>query len=264
MRKIFRCLAVAVALVGFSQPAMAQFDLGGALKGAAKTYQALTLSDEQVAAYAKESIAYMDSQNVVCGPKDPYTIRLSKLTAGLTQADGVPLNFKVYKTTDVNAFACPDGSVRVFSGIMDMMDDNELLGIIGHEIGHVALHHSKKQLKQELMNGALRDVLSAGNGVVAALSASQLGAIGESLMNARYSRKQETQADDAGYDFLKSNGKNPWGMVSAFQKMSQLEQQSGVRNDYLTKMFSDHPDTQKRIKHMTERCKKDKISIPAK
>ena len=197
MRKIFRCLAVAVALAGFSQPAMAQFDLGGALRGAAKTYQALTLSDEQVADYARESIAYMDSQNEVCGPKDPYTIRLSKLTAGLTQADGVPLNFKVYKTTDVNAFACPDGSVRVFSGIMDIMDDNELLGIIGHEIGHVALHHSKKQLKQELMNGALRDVLSAGNGVVAALSASQLGAIGESLMNARYSRKQETQADDA-------------------------------------------------------------------
>ena len=100
MRKIFRCLAVAVALAGFSQPAMAQFDLGGALRGAAKTYQALTLSDEQVADYARESIAYMDSQNEVCGPKDPYTIRLSKLTAGLTQADGVPLNFKVYKTTD--------------------------------------------------------------------------------------------------------------------------------------------------------------------
>ena len=120
MRKIFRCLAVAVALAGFSQPAMAQFDLGGALRGAAKTYQALTLSDEQVADYARESIAYMDSQNEVCGPKDPYTIRLSKLTAGLTQADGVPLNFKVYKTTDVNAFACPDGSVRVFSGMRTM------------------------------------------------------------------------------------------------------------------------------------------------
>ena len=53
-----------------------------------------------------------------------------------SDVDGIPLNFKVYDVIDVNAFACPDGSVRVFSSLMDIMDDDELLGVIGHEIGH--------------------------------------------------------------------------------------------------------------------------------
>jgi len=38
---------------------------------------------------------------------------------------------------DVNAFACGDGSIRVFSALMDLMDDDELMAISGHEIGHV-------------------------------------------------------------------------------------------------------------------------------
>ena len=100
-----------------------------------------------MAAYVKESVDWMDKNNPVADEKDPYTVRLRKLTKGITEADGIPLNFKVYKVTDVNAFACPDGSVRVFSALMDVMDDDELLGVIGHEIGHVTLHHSKNAFK---------------------------------------------------------------------------------------------------------------------
>lgn len=86
----------------------------------------------------------MDANNQVCADDNEYTIRLKKLTEGLGDADGIPLNFKVYYVTDVNAFACADGSVRVFSSLMDIMSDEELLGVIGHEIGHVAHRDSKK------------------------------------------------------------------------------------------------------------------------
>ena len=53
----------------------------------------------------------MNENNPVTPDDNPYTIRLKKLTEGLTEADGIPLNFKVYDVIDVNAFACPDGSV---------------------------------------------------------------------------------------------------------------------------------------------------------
>lgn len=112
--------------------------------GAAKVVQATTLTDAQMAAYVKEYIDWMDKHNQVCAEDDPYTLRLKKLTQGLTEVEGIPLNFKVYYVIDVNAFACADGSVRVFSSLMDIMSDEELLGVIGHEVGHVAHKDSKR------------------------------------------------------------------------------------------------------------------------
>lgn len=252
MKKLFLAAVMAVACAG---AANAQFNLGKAINAASKGVQAMTLTDEQMAAYAKESIDWMDTHNKVSDPDSEYTKRLNRLTEGLKSADGIPLNFKVYEVIDINAFACPDGSVRVFSSLMDIMDDEELLGIIGHEIGHVAKHHSKKGFRQTLLTGALKDAIASTGGKAAALTDSQLGLLGESLAGAKYSQKQEKEADDCGYDFLKSNGKNPYGMVRAFEKMQALE--GDHKSSYVDKMFSSHPDTAERIKRMTERCKED-------
>ena len=128
MRKTIAILLTAIAAVGTPATVSAQFNLGKAINGASKAVQALTLTDAQMAAYVKESVDWMDTHNPVPGEDDPYTIRLRKLTEGITDADGIPLNFKVYDVIDVNAFACPDGSVRVFSSLMDMMNDDELIG----------------------------------------------------------------------------------------------------------------------------------------
>lgn len=244
-------------LVAFSSPAYAQFNIKKAIGGAAKAAKAVTLTDEQMAAYVKESVDWMDTHNPVLPDNDPYTQRLKKLTAGITEADGIPLNFKVYNVIDVNAFACPDGSVRVFAALMDLMNDDELLGVIGHEIGHVLKHHSKKAFRTQLLTGALRDGLSSAGGTVAALSDSQLGTLGESLVNAKFSQKQEKEADDCGYDFLVKNGKNPWGIVMSFEKLQSLEGNSGTKASAISKMFSSHPETKSRIENLSKRCQKD-------
>ena len=262
MRKTIAILLTAIAAVGTPATVSAQFNLGKAINGASKAVQALTLTDAQMAAYVKESVDWMDTHNPVPGEDDPYTIRLRKLTEGITDADGIPLNFKVYDVIDVNAFACPDGSVRVFSSLMDMMNDDELIGIIGHEIGHVMKHHSKKAFKQELLTGALKDAVASTGGVAAALTDSQLGELGSSLLNDKYSQKQEKEADDCGYDFLVANGRNPWGMVMAFEKMQAMEEKAGAKSSYVDKMFSSHPETEARIKAMTKRCEKDGIARP--
>ncbi len=266
MKKTLLAPLAALSLMAFmpSATASAQFNIGRALSGAAKAVQAMTITDAQMAEYVRASVEQMDAQNKVAPASSPYTQRLERLTSGLTQVNGIPLNFKVYVTNDVNAFACPDGSVRVYTGIMDMMDDDELMGIIGHEIGHVMKHHSRNAFKQTLLNGALKDAIASTGGVAAALTDSQLGQLGDSLANASYSKKQEKEADDCGYDFLVANGRNPWGMVTAFEKMLALEQAGGAQQSYVAKMFSDHPDTQSRIKAMTKRCQKDKIARPVK
>ncbi len=222
----------------------------------------MTITDAQMAAYVKESVDWMDTHNKVSDPDSPYTQRLNKLTEGINDVDGIPLNFKVYEVIDVNAFACPDGSVRVFSSLMDIMDDDELMGIIGHEIGHVAKRHSKNAFKHELLTGALKDVIASTSNTAAALTESQLGALGSSLAGAKFSQKQENEADDCGYDFLVANGRNPWGMVKAFEKFLDMEGGSSEKASYVSKMFSSHPETKARIKHMSERCTKDGFQRP--
>lgn len=260
-KNLIRTMAIALGLA-IAAPASAQFNLGKAISAGKKAVQAATLTDAQMAAYVKESVDWMDANNPVTPDDDPYTIRLKKLTDGLNDVEGIPLNFKVYRVIDVNAFACADGSVRVFSSLMDIMSDDELLGIIGHEIGHVACRHSKNAFKTELLTGALKDGISSVGGKAAQLTDSQLGQLGESLVNSKYSQKQEKEADDYGYDFLKANGKNPWGMVMAFEKFQKMEGEAGATSTYMSRMFSSHPETADRIKRMTERCQADNIARP--
>lgn len=251
-----------LVVMAFTTPVYAQFNLKKAIKSAAQAVQAFTLSDEQMAAYVKESVDWMDTHNPVLPQDNDYCVRLARLTDGITDADGIPLNFKVYDVVDVNAFACPDGSVRVFSSLMDIMDDDELLGIIGHEIGHVMKHHSKNAFKNELLTGALKDAIASTGGKAAALTESQLGTLGTALVSAKYSQKQEKEADDCGYDFLVANGRNPWGMVMAFEKLQDMENASGAKSSYVAKMFSSHPETKDRIKKMSERAQKDGYERP--
>lgn len=260
-KTVLKTFIAALALL-VSVPAVAQFRADRLLNAGKKLAQAATLTDEQMAAYVKESVDWMDKNNPVTPDNDPYTIRLKKLTEGLTEVDGIPLNFKVYNVVDVNAFACADGSVRVFSSLMDIMSDDELLGIIGHEIGHVARHHSKNAFKNELLTGAVKDGIASAGGKVAELTDSQLGNLSQSLISSKYSQKQEKEADDYGYDFLVKNGKNPWGMVMAFEKFQKMEQDAGAKSTYISRMFSSHPETTARIKRMTERCVKDGIAKP--
>lgn len=258
MKKVLFAVFCVLAVL----PVSAQFNLSKAVGGAAKAAKALTLSDADMAAYVKESVDWMDAHNPVLPEDNPYTVRLRKLTEGVTDADGIPLNFKVYDVIDINAFACPDGSVRVFSSLMDIMSDEELMGIIGHEIGHVMKRHSKNAFRNELLTGAARDAISSAGGVAAKLSDSQLGALGQGLLNAKYSQKQEKEADNCGYDFLVAKGRNPWGMVMAFEKFLKMEQEAGGQSSYVQKMFSSHPEIKARIEAMSKRCQKDGIARP--
>jgi putative metalloprotease yggG len=263
MRVRFLKAAVAILCLFCATPSAAQFNIGKAATGAVKAGRALTLTDAEMANYVKEYIRWMDEHNQVCPEDNPYTIRLRKLTQGLTSVEGIPLNFKVYYVTDVNAFACPDGSIRVFSSLMDVMSDDQLLGVIGHEIGHVAHKDSKKRFRTALLTSALKDGIAATSGKASALSESQLGDLGQALLNASYSKKQESKADEYGYEFLKENGKNPWAIALSFERLKQLEEDAGYKQDSKwQQMFSSHPNLDKRIKKMSRMAKDDGFEKP--
>ena len=266
MRKIL--LFVTIALLGVS--CSEQFNAAYLLSGGAKVAQAAALSDAQIQAYVSQYVRKLDSENIVLPETSPYVKRVRKMTSGITSVNGIPLNFKVYKTNEVNAFACADGSVRIYSGLLDAMTDEEALGVVGHEIGHVALKHSKKQFQQALLTSALRDAVVSTGGTVAVLTSSQLGDLGEALMSAGFSRKQESAADDYGYDFLKKAGKNPWAMAMAFEELQRIAGGGTVSGTQAAagasvgQLFSTHPATADRISRMADRAIKDGFKKPVR
>ena len=106
-------LFLTVVLMTSSCAILQNMDAARIASGASKAMQALTITDEQVQSYMRQYITKLDASSPVSASTSKYSKRLANLTKGLTDADGLPLNFKVYETNQVNAFACADGSVRV-------------------------------------------------------------------------------------------------------------------------------------------------------
>lgn len=253
-------VVLVVAALFASAFSLQAWDWTRVLSAGVKAVQAGTISDSQVQNYVHEYVQYMDKKNKVSPEGSKYAVRLEKLSSGLTDVDGIPLNFKVYHTSDVNAFACADGSVRVFSGLMDLMNDDEVLGVIGHEIGHVAHKDTKRAFKNALLTSAFMDGIASTGNVAAALTDSQLGQLGQAIEQSHYSQKQESQADEYGYKFLKDHGKNPLAMAMAFEKLKSLE--GSDPQGPVSQLFSSHPSTDKRIKNILKWAKRDGYTMP--
>lgn len=213
-----------------------------------QAFQAVTLSDADVKKMSDEACAQMDSEAKIAPASSKYSQRLKKIANNLgSDAGGTPVNYKVYLTNDVNAWAMANGCVRVYSGLMDLMNDNEVEGVLGHEMGHVALGHSKKAMQTAYATSIARDAAaSSGNGAVAALSSSQLGALGEALVNAQFSQSQESDADDFSFDLMKKRGLRLEGLASAFDKLAKL---GGGDSS----MFDSHPGSADRAAHIRQR-----------
>lgn len=260
MKKIILILSAAVLLFGTGCATLNTTQVASA---GLKAVQALTISDAQIEAYVSEYIKELDSQNTILTGNDPYAVRLNRITAPINNRDGI--NIKVYKTNDVNAFAVADGSVRIYSGLMDIMSDEEILGVIGHEIGHVKNKDTKDAFKAALLTSAFRDGIAATGGVAATLSRSQLGDLAEALSQSQYSQKQEYEADEYGYQFLKSHGINPWAMAMSLEKLQQMEAQGGRnQSGAIQQLFSTHPELANRTKRLSDRATSEGIARPAK
>jgi putative metalloprotease len=223
-------------------------DIKGLANTGLKAGKALTLSDQEVSAAADQACEYMDRNNSLAPASDAYSQRLAKITEGLASEDGLNLSFKVYRTEEVNAWAMANGCVRVYSGLMDMASDDEVRGVIGHEIGHVKLGHSKSRMRTGLLASAGRDGLAAsGNTNLAELSQGELGELAEGFINAQFSQREESVADEYGYRFMKRHSYDPAALASMFRKLAS---DGGL--------MSSHPGSEARAARIDSMIRKDR------
>lgn len=254
MKKRIILLGALLAILSFTKT-NAQILSDKTMGALGKGVSGFTFSDADAAALAKQSIAELDANNPVADSKDGYSIRLNRLFGKHITSEGVTLNYKVYLVKDINAFACADGSVRVFAGLMDIMDDNQLLAVIGHEIGHVVNHDTRDAIKAAYKKEALLDVASSQSGKIETMTKSQLGQIGSAMIDSKHSRKQESEADSFSYDFMKRNGYDVNAVESAFRILQNLSE--GAEASFMTKMMSSHPDSGKRADDAKKKATKD-------
>lgn len=254
MKKRIILLGTLFAILSFTKT-NAQILSDKTMGALGKGVSGFAFSDADAAALAKQSIAEMDANNPVADSKDGYSIRLNRLFGKHIASEGVTLNYKVYLVKDINAFACADGSVRVFAGLMDIMDDNQLLAVIGHEIGHVVNHDTRDAIKAAYKKEALLDVASSQSGKIETMTKSQLGQIGSAMIDSKHSRKQESEADSFSYDFMKRNGYDVNAVESAFRILQNLSE--GAEASFMTKMMSSHPDSGKRADDAKKKATKD-------
>lgn len=246
------CLLMCCTNVTYAQLKIGKklFDTTKALQALSDVTSAMTLTDADIARMSKESVDWMDANSPV--DTGEYDARLKRLTAGITSVDGLTLNFKVYRVADINAFACGDGSIRVFSSLMDIMDDDELISIIGHEIGHVVHHDTKDAMKNAYLASAARNAAGVAGGVLGKISESEWADVATAFMDAKFSQKQEYAADEYGFEFAVKHGFSPYGMANGLSKLVELSQ--GEKASAIQKMFSSHPDSEKRAAKMREKA----------
>ena len=212
--------------------------------------QALTLSDSQLRDTANQSCAQMDKANNVAAANSKYTKRLNNIKKGLpTSIDGVPLSFKVYQVRDINAWAMPNGCIRVYSGLMDMMTDDEVRGVLGHEIGHVIARHHEERITRQMGAqaglGVLGALAGARYGEGAANTVNQLGGMtAQAAFLLPGSRTQESEADVVGQRLMAQAGFDPRQAVGLWQNMMAASANRPPQ------WLSTHPDPANRIREL--------------
>ena len=147
------------------------------------------------------------------------------------------------------------GLISRFNKYIDFPDytDDELMAIIGHEIGHVVHADVKHAMKNAYLSSAARNAAGAAEGsTLAKLSDSQLGEVVTAFTGAQFSQKQEYAADEYGFEFSVKNGFSPYGMGNSLNKLVELSK--GAKSSTVQKMFSSHPDSEKRAARMKEKA----------
>jgi putative metalloprotease len=223
---------------------LAQFDVGKALGAATDAAKAASLSDDEVRKYAAQMAAYSDKQAKIAPAGDKYAQRLAAVTSGMQEDQGIKLNYKVYLTKEVNAFAMADGTIRFYSGLMDLMTDDELRYVVGHEIGHVKAGHTKKRMQTALAASAAQKGVAASGTRAGALADSQLGDLIVQVVRAQHSQGNEREADDYAMGFMSRRKYDRKACVTALEKLDKLGGGGGAN------WLSTHPSPRERADRM--------------
>jgi MAF protein len=168
---------------------------------------------------------------------------VGKRIAGVCDRKDIAYHFKVLDDEEINAVSLPGGFVYVNKGLVDKIaNDDELAGVLGHEIGHIVARHSIKKLQAMMGYSVLRILSLAIPQAGQAGSAADL-AFTEIMLG--YAREDELLADQLAARYLKLAGYNPYAMITFLEKLEDINRRKPARPQ---SYFKTHPYVPDRIR----------------
>ena len=149
---------------------------------------------------------------------DTRVSRIGQAVAARSRVPDLPYRFRVIEQSQPNAFAQPGGPVYVTEGLLRMVgnDDDQLAGVLGHEVAHITQRHAVRQLERQNILGLAIGILTEG-------TTQQIAQIVASLETLSYSRDQERDADTRGARYARAAGFDPMGLVRFLDRLAQME-----------------------------------------
>jgi len=178
--------------------------------------------------------------------RDAPLLRLTKRMAD--ELDLPDIKVSIYEIDPINGLAAPDGRIFITRGFMKKYNQGivtaeELASVIAHELGHVALGHSKRRMIDFGAQNAIRILLMGIIGRLIPFVGVYLVNFLISMLGARLSRQDEYEADAYAAALLTKSGLGVAPQIAMFQKLDYLAGKSGGELAWLMS----HPDTQDRI-----------------
>jgi len=214
--------------------------------------QRIALTVQQEIALGLQSTPEMEAQFGGLDPDQRLQAQIEQIgekVVANSDAKGSDYPFAFHLLADtqtVNAFALPGGQVFITRALLNLLDtEGEVAGVLGHEVGHVVGRHTAEQIaKSKLIQGLAG---AAGAGLYdpnhpQSASAAQMAMLVGNMINMKYSRGDESQADKLGVRFMAEAGYDPRSMLKVMQV---LEQSGGGGNQ--PEFMSSHPDPGNRM-----------------
>ena len=172
-----------------------------------------------------------------------YITTIGQKLADLMGRDEFDYEFNIIEDPTPNAFALPGGKIFFHTGMLQLMDSEaEFAGVMSHEIAHSVLSHGYKKLGESAIASTGTDLISGLFG-----SDGKKGVeIGAVLLNQKFSRDKEKQADVLGIRVLAAAGYSADGLYNVMAKLNQLDGESSLEESLL----SSHPAADERMEYL--------------
>src|SRR6476660_738266 len=202
---------------------------------------ACTVSEDQEKAIGKDAAAQVerDAPMITEPTVSAYVTRLGTALATRSDDRNREWRFRVVDAEVVNAFALPGGYVYVNRGLIEQAGStSELAGVVGHEIAHVLLRRAAEQIETAPQTNLGVSVVCGLTNVCSSDAARVAINVGGAALFARFSRRDELQADSAAVGVVSRAGYDPQGIATMFAKLLETRDQ---RPDMVEGWFASHP-----------------------
>jgi Zn-dependent protease with chaperone function len=193
--------------------------------------------------------AFVETSNIDDARKDEISAGFATLMSH-SDADqiGLDLVFRDGGIIGPNAFALPGGTIILTDQLVRLAgSDDQILGVLAHEIAHVEERHSLRQIYRSLGIAALIALIGGDSGEIV----EDVLAQGSLLLTLSYSRRFESQADRRAVDLMKAAGRNPAALATILERITEKCRDCGE-----TSWFTTHPGTEGRSEAIRQRAKK--------